>query len=186
MGTSAVPIILEANPFLSQRRVQSGIFLLPRYKGQVVIYNSVHSAGQAFVNPWGHTNKKWKGERLLRRVLEGGREAMGIAGKPYRIGTVKQVYYVNANGGVNGWAAAKLGTMFPFVTELVDKKRWGRRPPKEQIFPEVQAFLDFSIGSAEAAYQILINKARQMRDGRKYQGSKVESKIRRQKWNRRW
>ena len=26
---------------------------------------------------------------------------------------------------------------FPFVTELVDKKRWGRTPPKEQIFSEV-------------------------------------------------
>ena len=26
---------------------------------------------------------------------------------------------------------------FPFVTELVDKERWGRTPPKEQILPEV-------------------------------------------------
>ena len=34
-------------------------FLLPRYKGQVVIYNSVHAAGQAFVIPWGHTDKKY-------------------------------------------------------------------------------------------------------------------------------
>ena len=34
-------------------------FLLPRYKGQVVIYNSVHAAGQAFVIPWGHTGKKY-------------------------------------------------------------------------------------------------------------------------------
>ena len=37
---------------------------------------------------------RWKGERLLKRVLEAGREAMGVAGKPYRIGTVKQVYGV--------------------------------------------------------------------------------------------
>lgn len=156
-------------------------FLLPQYRGKVVIYNSVHSAGQAFVIPWGHTNKKWKGEPLVRRVLEAGIEAMGTAGKPYRIGTVKQVYGVNANGGVNGWAAAKLGTMFPFVTELVDKERWGRTPPKEQIFSEVEAFLDFAIGSAEAVYNLLVRKARQRRDGqktrqrrdgRKYQGPK--------------
>ena len=106
---------------------------------------------------------------------------------------------------------------FPFVTELVDKKRWGRKPPKELIVSEVtlarfwevneskigkrancfwgkellpdfmrlmkvksehcrhqvhrfgpdilqvEAFLDFSIGSAEAAYNILIKKVRQMR-----------------------
>jgi len=165
-------------------------FLLPRYKGQVVIYNSVHSSGQAFVIPWGHTNKKWKGERLLRKVLEAGREAMGSAGVPYRIGTVKQVYYVNANGGVNGWAAAKLGTMFPFVTELVDKERWGRKPPKEQIVSEVEAFLDFTIGSVEAAYNILIKKVRQRRDGRrKYQGKEREDKRRRRlklQRNRRW
>ena len=37
---------------------------------------------------------RWKGEPLVRRVLEAGIEAMGIAGKPYRIGTVKQVYGV--------------------------------------------------------------------------------------------
>ena len=37
---------------------------------------------------------RWKGERLLRTVLEAGREAMGTAGAPYRIGTVKQVYGV--------------------------------------------------------------------------------------------
>jgi len=166
-------------------------FLLPRYKGQVVIYNSVHSAGQAFVIPWGHTNKKWKGERLLKRFLEAGREAMGNAGKPYRIGTVKQVYGVNANGGVNGWAAAKLGTMFPFVTELVDKKRWGRTPPKEQIFSEVEAFLDFAIGSAEAAFNVLMRKSRRRRDGGRYQGSKVEARRRphkgfeAQRWHRR-
>ena len=30
----------------------------------------------------------------MRRVLEAGIEAMGTAGKPYRIGTVKQVYGV--------------------------------------------------------------------------------------------
>ena len=37
---------------------------------------------------------RWKGEPLVRRVLEAGIEAMGTAGKPYRIGTVKQVYGV--------------------------------------------------------------------------------------------
>ena len=41
-----------------------------------------------------HYISRWKGERLLKTVLEAGKEAMGIAGKPYRIGTVKQVYYV--------------------------------------------------------------------------------------------
>jgi len=143
-------------------------FLLPRYKGQVVIYNSVHSAGQAFVIPWGHTEKKWSGERLLKSVLEVGKQAMGEAGKPYRMGTVKQVYGASANGGVNGWAAAKLNTPFPFVTELVDKQRWGRTPPKEQILSEVTAFLDFSIGFTEAVHELLVKKVRQKRKSRSH------------------
>ena len=42
---------------------------------------------------------------------------------------------------------------------------------------QVEAFLDFTIGSVEAAYSILIKKVRQRRDGRrKYQGKEREDK----------
>lgn len=47
------PCVKNHFHFLSQD------FLLPRYKNRVVIYNSVHSSGQAFVIPWGHTDEKY-------------------------------------------------------------------------------------------------------------------------------
>ena len=60
----------------------------------------------------------------------------------------------------------RLLSRFPFVTELVDKKRWGRTPPKENIKKEarnsswlghkilsgqVEGFFDFMMAAAVAA-----------------------------------
>ena len=44
---------------------------------------------------------------------------------------------------------------FPFATELVNKKKWGRTPPAETILDEAEAFVRFSLAVANSAQRIL-------------------------------
>eukprot|EP00091_Calanus_sinicus_P005976 TRINITY_DN16534_c0_g1_i1.p1 TRINITY_DN16534_c0_g1~~TRINITY_DN16534_c0_g1_i1.p1 ORF type:complete len:295 (+),score=63.36 TRINITY_DN16534_c0_g1_i1:122-1006(+) len=89
-------------------------FLLKR-KGKVVIFNTVHSAGEKFVIPWGHTDKPFKNEDILMELLKAGRAAMGQHGERYIIGNLRKTYGIVAHGGSVNWAAGVLRAKFPFV-----------------------------------------------------------------------
>lgn len=68
-------------------------FALQLYASRQYLLVSMCYALRIHVDHYTHMHR-WSGERYLKRVLEAGREAMGEAGQPYRIGTVKQVYGV--------------------------------------------------------------------------------------------
>jgi len=130
-------------------------YLLPKYKSQVVMFNSIHSAGQRVVIPWGHTDQRWEGEDKLAKVLRKGFRAMGEVGKKWMFGNVKKMYNAKAFGGSVNWAAGDLKSKFPFVTELIDKEKYTRRPPKEQILPSVNRFWKFQFATAMEAYRMI-------------------------------
>jgi len=128
---------------------------LMKYKGKIAIYNSVHTAGQKFVIPWGHTDDKWEHDAEVRAVLEAGIEAMGPVGRRWKMGNVREMYGMLVVGGSVNWAAAKLKAKFPFVTELVNKVKYQRDVPKELLLTEVTTFVKFMKAAAVKAFKML-------------------------------
>lgn len=153
---------------------------LIQYKGKIAIVNSVHAAGEKLVIPWGHSLEKYHDEKDLKELLHAGLAAMGEHGKNYTIGNVYQSYKIIVFGGSVNWIAGVLKPKFPFVTELVNKKKWTQTPPVYRIPTEVEGFLNFSIGVAEKAYDILKRMARSRKNkktSQKYQKTRPERRL---------
>jgi len=131
---------------------------LMKFKGKIAIYNSVHTAGQKFVIPWGHTDEKWEHDWAVRAVLRAGIDAMGPVGKQWKMGNVREMYGMLVVGGSVNWAAAKLKAKFPFVTELVDKEKYKRDVPKELLLNEVTTFVKFMKAAAEQALRLIADE----------------------------
>jgi len=129
-------------------------FLL-RHRERILITNSVHAQGEKLVIPWGDTNQKFCAEKKLKQLLKAGLDAMGNAGRGWKIGNVKQMYGFFAHGGFVNWAAGLLRVKYPFVTELVSDD-YQQTPPEYRILPEVKNFIRFSLGLAKKAQTLML------------------------------
>jgi len=143
-------------------------FLL-KSKGKILIFNTVHAAGEKFVIPWGHTGTPYKHQAVLTEMLEEGRRAMREQGERFEIGNVMKTYGIVAHGGSPSWAAGSLGVRFAFCTELINKVKYGRTPPSNRILTEVRGFVRFSLAAARSARKILL---------------RIKRKKNRRKWKR--
>jgi len=138
----------------SEPETQAIANFLKKRKKKILIFNTVHAAGEKIIIPWGHTDETFKYTDILTRLLEAGLEAMDWKRRSrYKIGNLKATYGVQANGGAISWAAGDLGVKLSYCFELVNKyqnykdydNNEMKAVHKDLLEKEVEAFTMFTL-----------------------------------------
>ncbi|XP_069700914.1 zinc carboxypeptidase-like [Periplaneta americana] len=119
---------------------------LARYIGGVAprlqLYLALHSYGQKFLIPYGHTRKHIADHDKLATIAKKAAKSLSKRyGTIYKVGNIVETYGL-ASGGSVDWVRGTIGTPLVYAVELRDTGHHGFILPATEIVPTAQETLD--------------------------------------------
>jgi len=158
------------SPF-SEPETQAVKYFVNKIKDRLILFNTVHTAGQAFVIAWGHEKENsYKGRKKLKALLEYAlKRNVDKKLEIWRIGNTQQLLNVTTYGGAVNYAT-HIGAKYAFATELGDKDMWKKwkgpdgyhRPPEQEISHEADTLYQLMLRLASKVYRETTKKIKKI------------------------